>query len=691
MQTMILAKLRAAFVEFRANPAYQLMVEIRRYRAAQLRQLLADPATITVATFNREVWPLESETRVNGASIKLTALDSDPARLAAVRQALCDGKLEIHGNGIWGSATRIFGSQIAQQGEHLPLLQAALRLLNDATLPPFEKATKLQGIKGFGPNSATGLVMVFHPDSFALCNEPSQTALEALGYSIPPHELLTSFEAAAHEVRHVLGAADFLELDYFLYLLSKRVFAVPRVWWVNQGESYDTDSLERRLWTPKKDKRGSLPEHWRRMQDMRPGDYTIHYSHKAIRASGIVLGEAIADESGWAVPVNYLPLDQPISLTDIPTRLKERTSTSPFNVNQGIVQGYLYLVPPEYLDFLASVAVPELTASAMPFAAPPTLADLRDRTGLDGSEIEVIRDLLEKKRQLIFSGPPGTGKTYIADLFARYFAGVPLDGRDDERVRIVQFHQSFSYEDFMQGIRPETNDAGQIVYTVRPGIFLQLCEQARRNPEHRFMLIIDEINRGDLSRILGELLMLLEYRQRDGDGANAKSVRLPYGRPDDPPFTIPANIYLIGTMNTADRSLAPIDYALRRRFYFYPLRPVRGNDAPVLRHWLEREKWPVAAIERVVRLFVALNQRLSAEMGEDFAVGHSYLMDLTRPDPDAPERLDAELDRVWRYGVMPLLTEYFYHQRDRAAALAKFALPALLPSAIPVVAGEAEA
>jgi 5-methylcytosine-specific restriction enzyme B len=300
-----------------------------------------------------------------------------------------------------------------------------------------------------------------------------------------------------------------------------------------------------------------------------------------------------------------------------------------------------------------------------PPLSPSGLSLLAHSVYMNEGALEEIDDLLSTKRQLIFEGPPGSGKTYVAEKFARWFTGQALDGEPlNERVEIVQFHQSYGYEDFVQGIRPETNDDGQLVYQVRDGIFLDMCERAKSNPEERFVLIIDEINRGNLSRIFGELLLLLEYRNQ--------SVRLPYGSGDAAYLTIPENLYLIGTMNTADRSLAQIDYALRRRFYFVRFMPVEDGKAGVFANWLAaNERIGDSEKRRLLRLFINLNEGIREHLHtDDLQVGHSYFM---QPGIETP----VVFNRVWRRAVRPLLEEYLHHHRNRDDILA-----ALTPDAL---------
>jgi DNA polymerase III delta prime subunit len=258
---------------------------------------------------------------------------------------------------------------------------------------------------------------------------------------------------------------------------------------------------------------------------------------------------------------------------------------------------------------------------------------------------ELIADwatLLEERKQIIFYGPPGTGKTFVAENFGRHFLG------NNGEMRIIQFHPSYSYEDFVEGIRPKitkgNNGSAQVEYEFNIGVLKALCQSAINNSEKKFILLIDEINRGNIAKIFGELIHCLEYRGED------HKVLLPYTQEE---FFIPNNLYLIGTMNSADRSLALVDYALRRRFCFIAFMP----DEQILQKWLDQNKISVDKGKLIDFLHkINLKIREDEKLGKHFQVGHSYFM---------RKNLDRKkLEGILNYNILPLLEEYYFEDEE---------------------------
>ncbi|WP_280205594.1 McrB family protein [Nocardia farcinica] len=288
-----------------------------------------------------------------------------------------------------------------------------------------------------------------------------------------------------------------------------------------------------------------------------------------------------------------------------------------------------------HIDALRSLAErrqgPALAKSAnLPNATP----ELARRLHVPQGWLQECIDLLRDRPQLIFYGPPGTGKTYLAQEIAKHIA---LDGN----VTVVQFHPAYSYEDFFEGYRPVPLRNGQVGFDLKPGPLRRIVDKAVENPTAVYVLIIDEINRGNLAKIFGELYFLLEYRNT--------SIDLLYRSDSDGGFSLPRNLVIIGTMNTADRSIALVDAAMRRRFAFLPLHPSESPTDGILRSWLTEHGYDIA----VADLLDALNSRIE---DPDFKIGPSYFM---RPAVFSP----GGLERVWRTAILPLLEEHHYGDR----------------------------
>ena len=252
------------------------------------------------------------------------------------------------------------------------------------------------------------------------------------------------------------------------------------------------------------------------------------------------------------------------------------------------------------------------------------------------------------------------GRVFVEESLADHLTILSkgTDGRTiDTFVMWTTFHQSYAYEDFVEGLRPVSSEdgSGEISYEVMPGAFRRICARAMADPENKYVLVIDEINRGNIAKILGELITLLEDDKRMGQ-PNALAIVLPYS---GQVFSVPSNLYVIGTMNTADRSIALLDVALRRRFAFLELMP-----QPELLEGSTVES--TEATVRLADLLRSLNQGIRRSLDRDHQVGHSYFLEVSRATEDA--RADL-LDFVWSNRIMPLLEEYYYGQRDRLVEL----------------------
>ena len=264
-----------------------------------------------------------------------------------------------------------------------------------------------------------------------------------------------------------------------------------------------------------------------------------------------------------------------------------------------------------------------------------------DSVYMDEDSYDTLVSLVKSKKNIILQGAPGVGKTFVAKRLAYSMMGV----KDPNRVMMVQFHQSYSYEDFIMGFRPCENG-----FKLKHGVFYEFCKRAEVDSDNDYFFVIDEINRGNLSKIFGELFMLLESDKR------GVALQLLYA---DEKFSIPENLYIIGMMNTADRSLAMLDYALRRRFAFFNLKPAFESDGfKSYQQSLNNDKF-----NKLIECIKQLNLAIKSDetLGEGFCIGHSYFCDL---DKSETYEWEDVLSRIVEFELIPLLNEYWFDDVD---------------------------
>ncbi len=371
---------------------------------------------------------------------------------------------------------------------------------------------------------------------------------------------------------------------------------------------------------------GELGQVWRFVNKIEVGDYVV-----TVAGQDVYLG--VVDSDSYNVgartrkqterSVEWLNADQPVRRSDVAPEVysKMRTLLTLTNITS-VIDELERWVSERPWDTAPAPTKGEIDLTR---AGP----DLAKRLLLPNDWLNRIIDLLEEKRQLVFYGPPGTGKTFLAQAIADY---ITESGGTSE---LVQFHPSYTYEDFFEGYRPVPSTGGGVAFEIKPGPLRRLAQAAVSEPDVPHVLIVDEINRANLAKVFGELYFLLEYRD--------KVITLQYS---DEEFSLPKNVFVIGTMNTADRSIALVDAAMRRRFYFVEMAPTEPPIDTLLEQWLKaRNLYDLPA-----RLLAELNERID---DPDASIGPSYLMDKSISEP-------GRLERIWEHAIMPLLVERFY-------------------------------
>lgn len=326
-------------------------------------------------------------------------------------------------------------------------------------------------------------------------------------------------------------------------------------------------------------------------------------------------------------PINY------VALKDNPDLKKMEFFINP--------NGSLFKLSKEEFDIVMDCIREDNPITSSEPAEKYTDEDFLREVFLTKEQLTTMKGLLHRKKNLILQGAPGVGKTFAAKRLAYAMMG----NKDEKRIEQVQFHQSYSYEDFMIGYKPNENGG----FDLCEGTFYAFCKRAKADSKNFYFFIIDEINRGNLSKIFGELLMLIEndYREK-------QSITLPYRKEK---FSVPSNLYIIGMMNTADRSLALIDYALRRRFSFFNMEP--GFETDGFKNYMN-------AIDKnnqlsdVVARIKHLNETIAndSSLGRDFCIGHSYFC-------NSKSVGETELRDIIKYDIIPMLKEYWFDNEDR--------------------------
>lgn len=436
------------------------------------------------------------------------------------------------------------------------------------------------------------------------------------------------------ELAQALDKVDLSQVE--LYVATAPGEEEHGYWWLNANPKIwsfsDMAVGEQQSYTLYNDN-GNKRRIFQNFLDAKAGDMIIGYESNPVKQI-VAIGRISAEQDGQQIYFEKVEgLTSPIdyqTLKSFPELEKMEYFVNP--------QGSLFKLTKGEYEFIYDVIREENPVTAVEEADAYTKEDFLGEVYMTENKYNTLVSVLKNKKNIILQGAPGVGKTFAAKRLAYSMMGE----KDESRVEFVQFHQNYSYEDFMMGYKP-VDDGFELKY----GIFYRFCQKAANQPDKEHFFIIDEINRGNMSKIFGELLMLIE---RDYRGTKAT---LAYNGLS---FTVPKNLYIIGMMNTADRSLAMIDYALRRRFSFFDIEP--GFDSEGFKKYQEQLNNETFAL--LVSKVQDLNKEITLDksLGKGFCIGHSYFC-------GQKECSDEWLHSIVDYDILPMLSEYWFDDTSK--------------------------
>jgi 5-methylcytosine-specific restriction protein B len=437
---------------------------------------------------------------------------------------------------------------------------------------------------------------------------------------------------------------DITHYDEYVAKLENMIVQTPpsgkkRYWWLvanpqkwSMSELPVGGTVEYSLYSEK----GKQRRIFQNLLDAQVGDRVIGYESSP-RKQIVALAEVSRANNGETVEFTKTEaLQTPVDYATL--KGMEALSHMEF---LGNAQGSFFALTEEEYNCLCDIIRQSISLPEESQAPAYTQADFLAEVYMTQPEYDRLVRLLQMKKNIILQGAPGVGKTFTAKKLAYAMMGV----KDDNRIGMVQFHQNYTYEDFIMGYKPDEAGGFQLV----TGKFYNFCDKAKSHPDLPYFFIIDEINRGNLSKIFGELLMLIENSYR----GSAHKMELAYRQES---FYVPENLYIIGMMNTADRSLAMIDYALRRRFSFYDMVP--GFESEGFKAYQTQLHSEV--FDRFIKGIQRLNEEIAQDdsLGRGFCIGHSYFCNQT-------EFRKEWLENVLEYDIAPMLREYWFDNTQK--------------------------